>query len=41
MQDRIRVEKVTKALVESVRSLTGDSKLTSSREARAWVYKAG
>ncbi|MHC4970955.1 MAG: HEAT repeat domain-containing protein [Planctomycetota bacterium] len=41
MQERIRVERVKKTLVESVRSLTGDSKVANSREARAWVHKAG
>jgi len=39
MQDQARIERVTKTLVESVRSLTGDRKLASARDVSAWLRK--
>jgi hypothetical protein len=41
VQDKARIERVTKTLIESVRSLSGDRKLSSSREVRLWLRKSG
>jgi len=39
MQDQDRIKRVTKTLIESVRSLTGDRKLASARDVSVWLRK--
>jgi len=41
MQDKARIERVTKTLIESARSLSGDRKLASARDVRLWLRKSG
>jgi HEAT repeat protein len=41
VQDKTRIERVTKTLIESVRSLSGDRKLATSRDVRLWLRKSG
>lgn len=39
--DRIRIERVTKALVECARALTGEHKVGDSRDVRVWLRTGG